>query len=57
MGSRKNEMEKEMKREAERYEEPVMDLLDLDGDVILTSNCGGVEGTPDENETGMMTDF
>lgn len=57
MGSSKNEMEKEMKREAERYEEPVMDLLDLDGDVILTSNCGGVEGTPDENETGMMTDF
>ena len=38
----------------EKYERPVMEIVDLENEVILTSGCSG---TPDENEPGMMEDF
>ena len=34
----------------EKYERPVMEIVDLENEVILTSGC-------DENEPGMMEDF
>ena len=43
------------KEKMEKYEKPIMEIVELNSDVILTSGCSA--GTSDPNETHIMEDF